>query len=176
MLFGILPTDLLITTAGQGLYRAHWTEEILAEAKRNVLLKRPNLDAGDVNRRFEQMIKAMPEAMLDAPAPELVAAMTNDPQDRHVLAAAVSIRAEVIVTENVRHFKPEACQAHGVEALTLDQFVSDLISLDLLEVWQAIEAMARRRQRPPETPRDICEALEQYIPQSLAVLRQQGLY
>lgn len=175
VLYGILPTDLLLTTAGQGLYRAHWTEQILDEARRNVIAKQPRVNPAAIERRFEAMVEAMPEAMLPAPTAELVEAMTNDPGDRHVLAAAVSTKAEIIVTENTKHFPPEACERYGVETRTLDEFVADLISLDRRQVHQAIKAMATRRTRPPTTITEICEQLESYIPTSLATLQDLGV-
>lgn len=57
VLFGILPADLLMTAAGRGLYRAHWSDEIIDEARRNVLAKQTNLDPEHVRRRFDLMNK-----------------------------------------------------------------------------------------------------------------------
>lgn len=174
VLFGVLSTDVLLTTAGRRLYRVHWSAEILDEAQRNVVAKRPDLDSSLVDRRFRAMERAMPEAMLDPPPAELVEAMTNNTHDRHVLAAAVSARAEVIVTENTRHFPPEACEPYGVEARTLDEFVADLVALNANEVWAAIQEMAERRKNPPQTITDICELLERQIPNAVAELRSRG--
>lgn len=175
VIYGIFPTDLLITTAGLGLYRAHWTEEILNEAHRNILNKRPDLDPASVDRRFEAMRRSMTSAMIGPPATELINAMTNDPGDRHVLAAAISINAEVIVTNNSRHFPIEACQPHGVEAQTLDEFVTGLVSLDARKVTAAIVEMATRRTRPPVTPEQICSQLEKHMPTAIAELRASNL-
>jgi hypothetical protein len=46
--------------------------------------------------------------------------MTNEPKDRHVLAAAVRGRADVIVTENIRDFPPLAADPKN-------EFVSVLV-------------------------------------------------
>jgi predicted nucleic acid-binding protein len=37
----------------------------------------------------------------------LAKVMTNHPGDRHVLAAAVTAKADIIVTSNLKHFKPK---------------------------------------------------------------------
>jgi hypothetical protein len=56
--------------------------------------------------------------------------MGNHPGDRHVLAAAVSAGATIIVTSNVRHFPARALRPHGVAARTPDQFLGDLLAAD----------------------------------------------
>ncbi len=43
--------------------------------------------------------------------------MTNDEKDRHVLAAAVHSEARIVVTLNLRHFRPEHVEAWGIRAL-----------------------------------------------------------
>lgn len=150
VLFGILPVDLLMTTAGRGLYRAHWSDEIIDEARRNVLAKQTNLDPERVRTRFDLMNQAMPSATANPPR-AIIEAMTNDPKDRHVLATAVHVGAEVIVTENISDFPEAACLPHNVEIQTFDQFMSHLVTLNPEEVLASIDEMADRRQRPPDT-------------------------
>ncbi len=96
VLFGIFPTDLLLTTAGFGLYRAQWTDQIILEARRNVLAERPDLDPQKVEKRFAAMNLAMPEAVVDKPPDALVNAMTNHPGDRHSLATLPAGQLEAI--------------------------------------------------------------------------------
>jgi hypothetical protein len=47
----------------------------------------------------------------------LIPRMTNDEKDRHVSAAAVHGGAPIILTLNLRHFRPEHLSAWGVRAL-----------------------------------------------------------
>jgi len=54
----------------------------------------------------------------------LIEGMTNDAADRHVLAAAIAAGADVIVTDNVRHFPSTACEPYGIEVQTADEFLS----------------------------------------------------
>lgn len=53
--------------------------------------------------------------------------MTNHPKDRHVLAAAVQARADVIVTLNLRHFRFSALEPHRLIARSPDQFLTSLV-------------------------------------------------
>lgn len=174
VLYGVFTTDILITLAGPRTYRAHWTQRIVDEAERNVIKKRPDLDPAAVKRRFEAMNAAMPEAMLEPPPTELVAAMTNHEGDRHVLATATSVNAVIIVTENTRHFPPAACRPHGIETRTLDEFITDFVAFYPSAVWRSIETMSARRTNPPMTPKAVCEVLERYIPTALDALTAAG--
>jgi hypothetical protein len=56
--------------------------------------------------------------------------MTNDPKDRHVLAAAVRCGAHSIVSNNVKHFPQESLAPYGLECLTADGFIMHQYHLD----------------------------------------------
>ena len=60
----------------------------------------------------------------------LVALMTNDPGDRHVIAAAVKCGAEAIVTFNLRHFPDAALDPWNIEAQHPDEFLVHLYHLN----------------------------------------------
>lgn len=67
-----------------------------------------------------------------------------DPDDRHVLAAAVRCHAAVIVTFNLKDFPVEALRPYGVEAQHPDDFVMDLLDLSPAAVCRAAESCRRR--------------------------------
>jgi hypothetical protein len=56
--------------------------------------------------------------------------MTNDPGDRHVLAAAVRCHAELIVTYNRRHFPPDSLRPWEIDVLGRSAFLRGLYDLD----------------------------------------------
>lgn len=170
VIYSVGLTDLYITLAGSGLYRVHWSSAILDEALRNLVEKHPSKEAV-LRKRFEDMNRAEPSALVDPPA-ELIAAMTNHPEDRHVLAAAVHARAEVIVTVNVKHFPPQACEPHFIEAQDPDEFTTYLVDLDPEAVWYAIQQMAKRRKRPPQTAEEVLSYLaDKHMPKAMSLLR-----
>lgn len=69
-----------------------------------------------------------PQAEVPVEAIEpLIEEMTNHPKDRHVLAAAVAAEAPFVVTANLKDFRPEDTQPHGVEALSPDAFLVKLL-------------------------------------------------
>jgi len=114
VLYTIALTDFFLTLAGHGLFRPHWSTEILNEVARSLLRNHPALTEPQLRYRFTQMNRAFPGALLDPPS-QLVAAMTNDEKDRHVLATAIAARASLVVTFNVKDFAPASCRPHGIE-------------------------------------------------------------
>ena len=96
-----------------------------------------------------------------------------DPDDRHVLAAAIRAGAEVILTANLRDFPADVLQQHGIVAMHPDDFIT--VQLDLAP---NVVCSAARRQReslknPPKTVDDYLESLErQGLAQTVASLRR----
>lgn len=87
-----------------------------------------------------------------------------DPDDRHVLAAAIRCNASVIVTFNERDFPPAALSPFGIEAQHPDLFIENLFDLDPAAV---VTAAQRQRAQLKNPPMDV----DGYID----VLRRQGL-
>ena len=99
-----LADTLLRLAAGPRLYLPKWTDEIMAELSRN-LVANFGLSEEQAGYRESEIRRHFPEAWVDG-YQDLIPAMTNEPKDRHVLAAAVRSQAEVIVTYNRRDFPP----------------------------------------------------------------------
>ncbi|MFI7574149.1 PIN domain-containing protein [Micromonospora sp. NPDC049497] len=118
--------DTLLRCAEQDLYRPLWTRAILDEVRRNLP---PSALGAKAERRVEVMRDYFPEAMVSG-YEHLIAEMTNDPKDRHVLAAAVAADAEVIVTANLRDFPDHALAPYAIEVLHPDDFLCMLLEDD----------------------------------------------
>ncbi|MDZ7885907.1 MAG: PIN domain-containing protein [Mycobacterium sp.] len=120
--------DLLLRLADAGLYEPLWSDEILAEVERAVVVKLevPSVKA---SRRIGQMRSAFPTAAVSN-YEDLIPAMTTDPKDRHVAAAAVRGGAALIVTANLRDFPPVALHPFDIEVVHPDDFLLDQLELD----------------------------------------------
>ncbi|MEV4288812.1 hypothetical protein AB0K40_25170 [Nonomuraea bangladeshensis] len=95
-----------------------------------------------------------------------------DPDDRHVLAAAIKVGAGVIVTSNLRDFPAEHLAPWNIEAQSPDDFVLNQIDRDGRIVWACVQQIADSRTRPPETVNDVLDALERAgLVESVAALR-----
>lgn len=99
--------DFLIRTALTGVVQARWTEEILEECFRNILKNRPELSSARLERTRGLMRSVIPNSMVEG-YEELIDGLTlPDPDDRHILAAAIHAGAQSIVTFNLRDFPEE---------------------------------------------------------------------
>jgi hypothetical protein len=119
--------DLLLRGAEAYLYRVSWSARVLDEVRRNLVEDRrcTQAQADSLTRAME---RAFPEASVGG-FEDLIPAMANHEGDRHVLAAAIIAKADVIVTDNLGHFSGSACGAYGIEVQSADEFLS--FSFDL---------------------------------------------
>jgi len=150
--------DTLLRLAELELYTPLWSERILEEMRRNLIERQITEDQAD--RLIAAMRRAFEEAEVDAPEIErLEPAMTNEPNDRHVLAAAVAAGSELIVTFNLDDFPADACEPLGVEATHPDDFLLDLHDRSPQGVRAALDQQAADL-NPPWPLEQLLEALE----------------
>lgn len=90
--------DLLIRLANTGIVRARWSEAILDECFRNIQEQRPELKPEALQRTRELMKKAVVDCMVTGFESLIDGLTLPDPDDRHVLAAAIRVGAQAIVT------------------------------------------------------------------------------
>jgi len=96
--------DVLLEIASTGAYRPLWSSEILDEFERTLgtlLGKRgtsPEETDAYLTRLFRQMKTAFPDAPVTGWEQLVPTIELPDPDDRHVVAAAMAGRADVIVT------------------------------------------------------------------------------
>lgn len=158
--------DTLLRSAEAGLYRVHWSQQILDEVVRNLLKERANKEPMMTEQQahylISQMSMAFPEAMVEVP-PDLISIMTNDVKDRHVLAAAVIAKAQVIVTDNIRDFQSGHTKHWDIEAQTADVFLTHLYYLAPEIMVDIIHQQAIERKKPI-TVLKLFESLKKQVP------------
>jgi hypothetical protein len=75
------------------------------------------------------MDKHAPDALVTGYEDLIEGLQLPDPDDRHVLAAAIRGRADVIVTANVRDFPADILTPLEIEAQHPDEFIAYLLDL-----------------------------------------------
>ena len=84
-----------------------------------------------------------------------------DPDDRHVLAAALHAGARIIVTSNLRDFPASTLESLGVEAQSPDDFVCNLLEwTHPRRIVGVLIAQSAPLHNPPLTPAEIVDRLE----------------
>lgn len=148
VLYGTYVNDLLLRLADRGLFRPLWSERILDELE-NALLRDALPDKrGALRRRVEAMRTAFPDALVEG-YEDLEAAMTCDPKDRHVLAAAVRSNAALLVTFNLKDFPSDSLTPYGIEVAHPDVFLMDQLDLRPGRTVGAVEEILTDYTNPP---------------------------
>jgi hypothetical protein len=116
-----------------------------------------------LDRLFRQMRTAFPDALVTDWESLTHTVQLPDPGDRHVVAAARAGRADVIVTDNLAHFPPDALPA-PLTRQSLDDFLLDSLDLHPGPVISAVRVVASRTGRygPAMTAGDIAAYLQDH--------------
>lgn len=155
--------DFLRQLALTGTFRARWTARIHDEWTRAVLRQRPDL-AQALYRTRQLMDRAVPDCLVEGYEPLAAGLVLPDPDDTHVLAAAIRCGASVIVTFNERDFPAEVLALWNIEAQHPDEFADDLFDLHPAAV---IEAARRQRASLKSPPMDVERYLDNLLRQGL---------
>ena len=156
--------DIFIQLAVTDIYHAKWSATIHEEWMRSLLRDKPRLDRAVLQRTRDLMDRAVRDCLVTGYEALIPALTLPDPADRHVLAAAIAGRCDVIVTQNLRDFPAEALAPYGLEAQHPDDFLSNQLNLAPGLFCEVIRKVRARLKNPPFTA-------EQY----LGVLTQTGL-
>lgn len=144
--------DFLMHLAVAGLYEARWSDHIHDEWIRNVLADRPDLTADKLVYTRSRMDDAVPGGLVTGYEDLIDTLVLPDPNDRHVLAAAVRAGAGVIVTINLKDFPAAVLVGHGVEARHPDVFAVALLDAHPDAVVEVARTHRAALKNPPKTP------------------------
>lgn len=166
--------DLLLRLAGTGLFRARWSTQIREEWTRNLLANRPDLGAEKIQRTADLVDRSVLDCLVVGHE-HLIPCIQNlpDPKDNHVLAAAMKCGAELIVTCNLKDFPSAVLETYNVEAIHPDDFIVDVLDLNLSSCLQAICEMRASLKNPPKTQEELLAMLlKQQLPQTVNCLEK----
>ncbi len=133
---------LLIWLASYRLYRPRWTAEILDETIRSIVRRFPS-DHVKIDSHIRSMADRFPEADIVGYQHLVGSLDCPDPEDEHVLAAAITGRVGALVTFNIKDFPKNTKELYGIDLIHPDSFLLDLVAnntgafLDATSKWYA---------------------------------------
>jgi len=160
VLYSLYLRDFLLFLATYMLYQPKWSDKINEEWTRSLLSKRKDLSPDKILGVVKNMNIFFRRANVSDYS-ELVDDLTlPDPDDRHVLAAAIKAKAAIITTANLRDFPQEYIQQFDIEILHPDAFVMRLLESMPQKCLLAFRAQVAKVRNPVLTEEEILAALE----------------
>jgi predicted nucleic acid-binding protein len=165
--------DLLIRLANKRLLQAKWSTHIVDECLRSIQEKNPRLTDAQLGTLRAFLSDAAPDCLVNGYEPLIAGIQMKDPDDRHVVAAAIRSSAQLIVTFNTRDFPADVLAPLDIEVKHPDDFVIDQIHLDPGAVIGTVQQQANALKNPPLTIDDVLNSLERIgLVQTVTELRR----
>lgn len=148
--------DVLLTLADLGAIEPVWSEAVLEEAREAV--DRVHGTSGGA-RYIDAAERAFPYAMAVPEECDIAGVELPDPDDRHVVSAAVAGGCDAIVTYNVKDFPDGALASLGLRALRPDDLLMEVASAEPERSVIAVKSLIAVKRRPPRTMEEELEGL-----------------
>lgn len=171
VLFPLSLRDLLFRALEKGLYRLQISRRIWDEVIRNLVENgRMTPDgAAYLDMRVQEFL-AENDALVSG-YEALIPTLTNDPKDRHVLAAAIHAHAEAIVTFNLKDFPIDALAPYSIVAEHPDVFLCRLHRENPDVLVAIVREQAAGLRNPPLTVDDVLNTLARHVPGFVSLVR-----
>jgi hypothetical protein len=155
------------------LYRARWSNDIHEEWMRNLQKDYPDLNRQKVERIRDLMNAHVVDCIVKGYESIIPHLILPDPSDRHVVAAAICCRADIIVTSNVKHFPNDILDPYGIQVQHPDKFLTDQINVAPSVVCAAAKRQRQSLKNPPMSVEEYLASLErQGLAQTVSSLRE----
>jgi len=143
-------TDLVMECAYQGLFAARWSDDIHREWIAAAHTMNPGRPLDKLEKRRRAMDANADEALIEGYDALIPALVLPDPDDRHVLAAAIHGRCDAIVTFNLKDFPAAVLAGHGIHAAHPDTFLLEVLSEDEAAFVTCVRKCRSRLLAPPK--------------------------
>ncbi len=148
-----------LATTDYALFQAKWTERIESEWLENLISNRPDLDSTRLRKTAQLMRSVVPDCMVTNYEKLEAGLELPDPNDRHVLAAAIRSKAQAIVTRNLKDFPVETLAEFDIEAIHPDVFLINQFDLSNAKVLDAIKNIRVRMLNPKYSASEYLDSL-----------------
>ncbi|MDO8861012.1 PIN domain-containing protein [Haliea sp. E1-2-M8] len=164
--------DTLMRLALTDLFKAHWSSQIHEEWIQ-ALLQQGRFTRATLERARDLMDDHVRDALVTGYEALIPSLSLPDPNDRHVLAAAIRCNADAIVTFNRKDFPEQVLQPYGIDVLHPDDFICYQIDMNAPACCKAIREQRMGLRNPPFTVEQFLATLQkQQLPQTVSKLRE----
>ena len=159
----------LLWFADERLFQPLWSDRLLAEWRRSVQRRFPEVTDDQLDKLQGSMTSAFPDAEVTGYEPFVGSIELPDPDDRHVVAAALVGKASGIVTANTKDFPPGTLAPLAIEVVHPDDFIVNIIDL---HPSRAVAACRRHREALSKSKPSPAAFLDLYAQAGLIQARQ----
>ena len=164
--------DLFMRLMLTDLFKARWTDKIHEEWI-EALLRKGKHDRATLEKTRDLMDEHALDAKVTGYESLIEGLNLPDPDDRHVLAAAIRSNADAIVTFNLKDFPPEYLEEFQVDVIHPDDFIFHQIDLAPNVCCQAVREQRESLKNPPYSVDEFLPILQrQQLPQTVSALQQ----
>jgi predicted nucleic acid-binding protein len=142
------------------VYEPRWTDVIHEEWSRNLRQQLPDITNQQVASIISYMNIHAPKGTVTGYEFLIPTLSLPDPNDRHVLAAAIHAKAALIVTFNLVDFPASVLSQFGIRAIHPDDFALELLQADPSLVFEACTLHRASLTRPAKSLEEYLATLE----------------
>jgi hypothetical protein len=146
VIYPLYQRDILFWFANYKLYSPKWSQEIFREWRR--AMKRNDVSEQEIKNRMDKVNRAFSKAMVYNYKSLIDKLDLPDADDRHVMAAAIKVNANIIVINNLKQFPQDYLSDFGLSAKSPDDFLADLIDLNVERAVAAFREMVMHKKNP----------------------------
>ena len=95
-----------------------------------------------------------------------------DPDDNHVLAAAICSEASIIVTKNIRDFPQSKTEEWSITAKHPDEFLAELAAANTSTLVEIINDITATWKSAEATPAKVLDSLSVEAPKTAEIVRR----
>lgn len=145
VLYPTLLRELVTGWAAEGGFTPLWSTRILEEWRR-AAARNGARDGEIAATEIAGLVAAFPDAEVKVDGETLDKVSLPDPDDAHVLAAAIDGDADEILTLNLRDFPTNALAAHGIIRRHPDEFLLEALHDDPARMTALVARVLARAQ------------------------------
>lgn len=162
VLFPFLLRDVLVRLTlldKPPLIQAKWTETIHSEWISSLLDANPRCTREKLEQTRRRMDEAVDDCLVTGFEILIPCLSLPDMDDRHVLAAAICAKADLILTFNLKHFPRSALDPYGIAAQSPDEFIADAMHQGPEQIVEMFRELRHDLRKPPMAANQLVESL-----------------